>query len=414
MLLYPLCIVELSKTLSCLLPSPSVNLFSWRPVFLLVAIFALRMLGLFMLMPVLSLHCAQFPDASPVMVGWCVGLYGLVQTLMQLPMGALSDRMDRRWVISLGLILLVVGSLICAAAETMWWFLVGRALQGAGAIGAAVLALIADLVPDTHRTQTMACVGLGVGAAFALALLIGPWLASWFGVHGLFFCLAGLGAFALLALWWWVPAVHLVTHVSLNASVVAPGLALLYGSVLLLHMLLSAFFVILPLHLSQSLHLMVQDHGRLYFTSLLLSVIFVWPLIKSARRGYVSVHVLALAVAVLALGVLSFVWWRSSAGVVAGLALFFAGFNVLEAALPAWASRLAPHNKRGAFLGGFASCQFMGAFAGGVLGGFCYGHFGLTGGLVALFVVASLWWFTMVMGERYLQLEPPGCVVKGT
>lgn len=335
----------------------------------LIAMF--RMLGLFALLPVLSLYAAQLHGKTPLLVGLAVGAYGLSQALLQIPLGMLSDRIGRKPVIIGGLVVFALGSVVAALGDSIQVVIAGRFLQGAGAISATLAALITDGTRDEVRTRSMAVFGVGIGLSFILALVIGPAIAAYAGVPALFWlaallALAGIGLLRLLPDGIEQPAAGPDWNLR---SALSPELLRLNFYVFLLHAMLTASFVALPFLLGDSLHLPLTRHWQLYVGALLVSLAGTIPLImRDERQGKSSTIGLALILILLGLLLLAFVAF-SVLPVFVALALFFAGFTFLEAALPARLSILADGSERGAMLGVFSSAQFLGAFTGGLIGG---------------------------------------------
>lgn len=343
-----------------------------RATGVIASVAMLRLFALFALLPVMSLFAAGLQGATPVLIGIAVGGYGLTQALLQIPFGALSDRIGRVPVILIGLGLFAAGSIVAAMSDSIHGVIAGRLLQGAGAVSATLTAMLADRTRPEVRTRTMAILGVGIGASFLLALVIGPAIAAAAGVRSLFWIgagLAGVSALMLAAL----PAAPGADAGgqpggSLATALRWPLLRLdLY--IFLLHAMLTASFVALPLMLTNVLELPVAGLWKLYTAALILSLAGTVPLIladdRRGRRSMVTIAVLLLAAGQLVLAFGGF----AAAPVIAGLALFFAGFSFLEAGLPARLSILAPPEARGASLGVFSSAQFLGIFAGGVAGG---------------------------------------------
>jgi MFS family permease len=367
-----------------------------RAVATLALVYALRMLGMFMVLPVLALYARDFAvPVSDLQIGLAIGLYGLTQALLQIPLGWLSDHIGRRPVVLGGLAVFALGSLIAGQAETVDGLLLGRAVQGMGAVSAAVSAWIADVTRPTVRTTAMAILGVGMGGAFILALVLGPVAAAAVGVDGIFY---GTGIAAVLAMLLVALAVPVAppqpaSRGGLGRSLRDPELLRLNGGILILHAVMAALFVALPLALVDRLGWAAASHWKLYLPVLLLSVLPVFPLIRHAeRRGQIRpVFLLAVAALSVALGVLG-LSLDSLPWLVAGLLLFFVAFNFLEGALPSLISRRAPPQQKGATLGVYASSQFIGGFAGGLLGGLALQF----GGLPAVFAGAAtlplLWW----------------------
>jgi len=342
-----------------------------RGVAIIASIAMLRMLGLFALLPVLALYAARLPGSTPMLVGLAVGGYGLTQAGLQIPLGALSDRVGRVPVIVGGLIVFAIGGAIAAVSGTIWGVILGRLLQGAGAISATLAALIADATREEVRTRSMAFFGVGVGASFMVAFLIGPAIAHQFGVPALFWFSA------LLA----VIGIGLLTRLpgTIDRPIQPQGwnilpafradLLRLDAYVFLLHAILTASFVALPFLLTQKLQLTVSGYGEILIGALLVSLLGAIPLIISdEHKG--KARTIGIAVALLVAGELMLTFIGVAlVPVFLALAVFFAGFTFLEAGLPARLSVLADHDARGASLGVFSSSQFLGAFAGGLIGG---------------------------------------------
>ncbi len=330
----------------------------------------IRMFGLFALLPVLSLYAAGLEDATPLLIGLAVGAYGLTQAGLQIPLGALSDRVGRVPVILLGLAIFALGSVLAAVSDSIYGVIAGRLLQGAGAISATLTALISDATREEVRTRSMAIFGIGIGASFMLAMIAGPLIAAQFGVQSLFWVAAALAVVAGLLL-------KLVPDIPRNASsanwnlmpAFRPDLLRIDFYVFLLHTIMTATFVALPFLLSRRLDMALTEHWKFYVGSLLLSLLITVPLIvKDERRGRGRLIGIAVSLILGAQLLLTFLGF-SMLPVFVALVLYFGGFNFLEAGLPARLSVLASSDVRGASLGVFSSAQFLGVFVGGLLGG---------------------------------------------
>lgn len=346
----------------------------------LALIYILRMLGLFMVLPVLALYADDMTGVTPLKIGLAVGGYGLTQALLQMPFGIASDWLGRKPVIIAGLLIFAAGSLLAGLSDNINAVIAGRALQGAGAIAAAVSALLADLTRESQRTRAMLILGISIGSAFALSLILGPLLASWIGVAGIFLLTSVLALAAIPTLLWWVPAQPPQAQ---RPPAVAKGIRQVLGDPLLLrldagifilHALLTASFVALPLWLRDTAGLPQAQHWWLYLPVMLISLLLTFPVLRVAEeRGSMRQAFLG-CIAMLAVTLLVMALTHGQLMPLAiALCLFFAAFNLLEATLPSWVSRQADVASRGAALGVYSSAQFFGAFCGGALGGWLLG-----------------------------------------
>ncbi|HEX2543388.1 MAG TPA: MFS transporter [Ramlibacter sp.] len=363
----------------------------------LAFVFAARMLGLFLVLPVFALEAARYPGGGdPAMVGLAMGIYGLTQGLLQIPYGMASDRFGRKKVIVIGLLVFAAGSFVAAAAPTLGWLLVGRSLQGAGAVSAAVTALLADQTRDSVRTKAMAMVGASIGLMFALSLVAAPLLAAGIGLHGLFVITGVLALGCIAVVLWWTPPAP-AQRANLPRGRLAdvlrhPALLRLDVGVFVLHAVQLAMWVAIPALLVEA-GLDKEAHWKVYLPTVLASFVVMGAvLFPLERRGYLR------AVFLSAVGLVLLVQvglWATAAqpGLVALsilLFLFFCGFNVLEATQPSLASRVAPQQSRGAALGVYNTLQSLGFFAGGAVGGWLaknVGGSGLFGACAALMLV---------------------------
>ncbi|MCZ6809336.1 MAG: MFS transporter [Proteobacteria bacterium] len=356
---------QLSQFFSVMLPVE-------RRAVSVVALMAMcRMFGLFALLPVLAIYAADLQDATPALIGLAVGAYGLTQAVLQIPFGAISDRIGRIPVIVFGLALFAAGSILAAQSDSIYGVIAGRLLQGAGAISATLTALLADATREAVRTRTMAIFGIAIGSSFLLALIIGPVIAAASGVRSLFWLaavLAVVAALLLLLLPGGIDRPAQRPDRRLSAAI-RPDLLRLDFYIFVLHTLLTASFVALPFLLRDELHLALSDHWQMYVGALLTSLLGTVPLILAdERKGKSSTLTIAILLLVLGQLMLAIAGFNLIIVYVA-LAVFFAGFNFLEAGLPARLSIRASGDLRGASLGVFSSSQFLGAFAGGLIGG---------------------------------------------
>lgn len=341
--------------------------------FALAGVFFLRMLGLFMLVPVLALYANQLAGATPFMVGLTLGIYGLTQACLQIPFGTLSDRIGRKPVIAIGLVIFTLGSAVAAFAHHILPVLLGRAVQGAGAVSGATLALAADLTRESQRTKVMAIIGVSIGVAFSVAFVLGPMIDGAVGLNGLFVASGVAGALALPVLFYLVPTpvaqVRRATPISWSA-VAAPELRVLYFGVLALHLVLAASFVAIPVDLREGLSLPASRHHTVYLPVLLVSILLVAPLIRVSMRPGWLMRVSRLAIGLLCVAeLLLWLTWHHRIGTYIALTVFFTAFNFLESSLPSLISRVAPPAYKGTALGAYATFQFLGMFIGGTLGG---------------------------------------------
>ena len=357
------------------------------------------MLGLFLLLPVLALHARELPDYTPVLLGLAMGAYGLTQALLQIPFGRWSDRLGRKPVIAVGLALFAAGSLIGALAQSVVMLIVARSVQGAGAVSAAVSALLADLTRPEVRTRAMAVIGASIGLSFVLALVLAPVLDAVIGVPGIFVLMLVMALGGLLLLGVAVPAEPVRSGGADSRSLAGllellrrPTLVPLYAGVFALHFIMTATFLSVPQALVSDLGIAAAAHWKVYLGVFIASLAGTIPLILATERtGRPRVLFLAAICMVAAAQGLLGLDHRHLWMVLGGLTLFFAGFNYLEARLPAQLTLAAPGHERGAALGIFATAQFLGAFLGGALGGVLLGRFGLSGVFWGSAAIALAW-----------------------
>lgn len=377
-----------------------------RATVALAGIYALRMLGLFLILPVFALYAREhLAGATPILIGLAIGAYGLTQALLQIPFGMLSDRFGRKPVIIGGLLIFALGSVVAALSDSIAGVIIGRALQGSGAIAAAVMALAADLTRDEQRTKVMAAIGTTIGLSFAFALVMGPILDNWIGVPGIFWLTAVLALGGIALLKFGVPQpvqsrFHRETEAAPGQLKVVLGHAALLrlnGGVLILHMLLTASFVALPFALNDVAGLAPRHHWYVYLPVVLLAMAVMVPfvLIAEKKRRMKEVFVAAIALLVMAQAGLGF-FHQSALAIGLLLFVFFTGFNVLEATLPSWISKIAPAANRGAAMGAFSTAQFIGAFLGGVTGGYLYQSYGLSSVFLFCALMAGVWLLFML------------------
>ena len=379
----------------------------------LASIFALRMLGLFLILPVFAVHARTIPGGdSPALVGLALGIYGLTQGLLQIPFGAASDRWGRKPVIVAGLVLFALGSFIAAAADDMFWTIIGRAVQGAGAISAAVTAFIADATREEHRTKAMAMVGASIGLTFALSLVGAPPLYAAIGMGGLF-ALTGLLALAAIAVIAWVvpgapPRIEHDDPATAASVVFNPQLLRLNFGIFALHTVQMAMFVVVPVMLVERAQLPLPNHWWVYLPVVLVSFgLMMPPIMVAERRSRMRVLFLS-AVGLLLVVQLGLMLHAPGLMWIAGwLLLFFVGFNILEASLPSLVSRVAPSSAKGLALGIYNTTQAIGLFAGGALGGLVAARWGAQGVFACAAVIMGVWW-VIALGMREVPKRSSG------
>ena len=369
-----------------------------KVAFSLASVFGLRMMGLFMIMPVFALYGQHLTGFSPLWVGIAIGAYGLTQALLQIPMGILSDKFGRKPIILVGLLMFAIGSLIAASADSIYMVVFGRAVQGMGAIAAAVLALASDLTRDEQRTKVMAVIGMCIGFSFALALLVGPIVAAHLGLHGLFLMTAAFAVLGMLIVQFFVP--NPVTHAPkgdtsatparLKAMLKNPQLIRLDAGIFILHLTLTAVFVALPFVLVQA-GFPKEEHWKLYFPTFIGAFFLMVPLIiigvkKKNTKATFQISLLIMLAALTILAVSGQFW-----AIAIAILLFFTAFNYLEASLPSLIAKFCPVGDKGSAMGVYSTSQFLGAFCGGMMGGSMYQFVGSTGVFIFALVLVVIW-----------------------
>lgn len=373
-------------------------------------LYVVRMLGLFMVLPVLPLVGPDLAGSTPLMIGLALGIYGFSQACLQIPLGLLSDRIGRRLVIGGGLAIFLLGSVIAAMSDSITGIVIGRFLQGCGAIASTLLALVADVTRVEHRSKAMAIVGISIAASFGLAIILGPMIASAFGLPAVFWFCAASAVVGLVVLMTLVPtpSVHSRSpEVRLEPGAIAqllgnPGLARTTLSIFMLHYLLISSFTVLPILMRATGEIDDSAHYIYYFWLLLASFVVMLPFVYIAdRKGHAKPMIITMIGALMAASV-SFAIVQGYWSVLASIVVFFMAFNLLEAVLPATASRLAPAALRGTAMGIFSTAQFAGGFIGGVIGGLLLGGWDLASLMYANAAVC-LGWFVVMIG-----MPPPG------
>ena len=366
----------------------------------LASVYGLRMLGLFIILPIFALYAEHLPGGeSHLLIGVALGAYGLTQAILQIPAGWLSDHYGRKPIIYIGLILFAIGSLIAASADNIYWIIAGRIIQGAGAINAAVMALTADLTREDHRTKAMAMIGMTIGFSFAISMVLSPLLYARIGMHGIFIMTALLAVFAMLVMAFVIPNPAITRfHTDTEANGKRLGevlrnkdlLRLDFG-IFSLHAILMSVFMQVPFLLRND-GLNAIYHWKVYLPVMLLAfVMMVPPMIFADKKSRIK-EVFMGAIALATLAQLSLLMFHDTVLSVAfALLLFFVAFNLLEATLPSLISKTAPLAAKGTAMGVYSSVQFLGAFVGAAAGGFLMEHFGGNAALIFAIVLLVLW-----------------------
>ena len=370
-----------------------------RAAITLSSVFALRMLGLFMLLPVFSIVGQSLKGYTPALIGLAIGAYGLTQAIFQIPFGWLSDRFGRKPIIFFGLVIFVIGSLVAAFSDHIYGVIAGRFLQGCGAIASAIMALAADLSRDHQRTKLMASIGMSIGAAFALAMILGPGLTSWVGLKGIFLLIAGLAVVAILVIYFLTPEPEeqfaqkdAIASANQFSMIFKDGqLMRLNFGIFTLHFLLTSFFVAFPTRLI-GLDIDLAEHSWIYLATMIAAVILMLPMIIFAEKKRQHSRIMLAGVMLIALVQFSFGMFQFPLTiVVVAMIIYFTGFNLMEALLPSMISRIAPLSGKGTALGVYSTSQFAGAFLGGPVAGLLIQYQGMDGVYLVGAFMAILW-----------------------
>lgn len=375
-------------------------------------IFALRMIGLFMIVPVFSVYGDNYAHATPFLIGLAVGIYGLGQAIFQIPMSLAADKFPRKPIIMLGLVLFAIGGIIAANATDIYGVIIGRALAGSGAVSAVLMALLADVTREEMRTKAMATMGLTIATSIMLAFAFGPLLVGSLGISGLFWLTAGFAVLAM-ALLLVVPTPLRVLKHNLDNKSIGEQLATvlkigdlnrLHIGIFALHLTMTAIFVILPHQLTEVMGLSVRQQGLVYLPLLFIGFAVALPfiIIAEKKRKMRQVFLGAIALMTLSLVILA-LGSQVGIGIILGLLLYFMGFNLLEATIPSWISKRAPVANKATAMGISSSSQFFGAFVGGAMGGLLLSQSSLVAwGILAAIMAVSLLLILPIADPPYL------------
>jgi len=383
-----------------------MNTLPYRSIFILSAIFTLRMLGLFMVLPILALYAQNLPRSTPLLLGLALGCYGLSQALLQIPFGLLSDFWGRKPLIVFGLVLFILGSLIAAHGHSFFTLIMGRTLQGSAAIGSVLMALATDLTPPEHHSKAMAIIGIGIGASFFIAMLLGPLIYSYWSIDGIFYLTAILAFLCLIFL---VPKLPAKTssmgskHYSsisqkLKDIITLPDLLRCNFGIFALHAILTACFVTIPINLQQ-LGIDPNQQWKIYLPIILAIFVIVFPVLALAEKKKITKPLfIGTIISLMIAFVFLLPTHQNLTQFIFSLWILLTTFSILEANLPALVARFAPTTSKGTAMGVYSTSQFFGIFIGGITGGWLYGQFhaiGISGFCIILCLIWLLITFNM-------------------
>lgn len=373
-----------------------------------------------MVLPVLMLEGAKLDGATPVLLGLAMGAYGLTQAMLQIPAGALSDRFGRKPVILIGLVVFALGSLVAALATSIEWLIVGRALQGGGAIASAIMALVTDLTNEDKRMRAMAFIGASIGMSFSVALVLGPWLATLGGLPLIFGLTGALAVAGMLVTLLLVPSPPKVRHRDASAVTSEVFKQLqnrsmwpLTSGVFLLHALMVALFVAVPMELKDS-GLPAAQHSLLYLPVLIVAFVLMVPFVIVAEKRQKMKAIVLFACVLIGIALALMTQFQSLWAWAVLLLIYFLGFNLMEATLPSWLSKIAPAGSKGSAMGIYSSMQFFGAFVGGVLGGWVQANYGANALFLVMAVAVALWALVMASIEAPRHLKSVRLAIHNT
>ncbi len=363
-------------------------------------IMSVRMLGLFMLFPVMSVYAGDYDRSTPFLIGMAIGIYGLTQALLQIPFGYLSDRFGRKPILIIGLLIFLIGSVVAANASNIIFVVIGKGLQGGGAISAVLMAFLADSISEDNRAKANAFVGFQIGVAFMLSLIIGPIITSRIGLSGLFWVIGLLSIIAMLivlSLEYSKPINYYRLSFGAFRETLSRELIALDFSVFSLHLILASGFIVMPLLIMENQIVSMIDNWQLYLPAVLLSFIGMIPLIIISEKFKKTKYILLLSIFLLIISQIIFYISNLNFSVfLITLTIFFVAFNTIEAILPSLLSKTASASKRGLAMGIFSTSQFLGTFIGGAIGGLIYDIYDLNSVFLFTIFVAIIWWFMVL------------------
>ncbi|WP_020395053.1 MFS transporter [Thiolinea disciformis] len=387
-----------------------MNALEWRVAASLSAVYAVRMLGLFMILPVFALYAHSLPHSTDFLAGLAIGIYGLTQAIFQIPLGIASDRIGRKPVIIGGLLIFALGSLVAAFAQSIEMIIVGRTLQGMGAIAAATMALAADLTREENRSRVMAFIGMTIGLSFMVAIVVGPILYAKAGMSGIFWFAFSLAICGILLVIFAVPTpLHIRAHRDagilsdyLGKALKNTALLRMNAGVFALHFIMTANFLVIPTLFREKLNLPTLEHWKIYLPVFLIAFLGAIPLIIVAEKKQKIKPLLLAAISLLMMAELLLAFgYQAAYSLLLAFSLFFLGFNFLEAIQPSLVAKYSAVETKGTAMGIYNSTQFLGIFAGGALGGWVNTHWQALGVFLLSALVAGLWLLVS------LRLPPP-------
>lgn len=371
----------------------------YRSIFILTAIFGLRMLGLFMVLPILSLYAQNLTETTPLLIGTALGCYGLSQAMLQIPFGLLSDFCGRKPIIVAGLLLFILGSIIAANSQSIITLILGRTLQGSGAIGSVLIAFATDITSAKNHSKAMAIIGIGIGASFFIAMLTGPIIYGIWSLQGIFYLTAILAFLCLIFFVPRLPNIPIETKQknikhNLKQALTLSNLLRCNFGIFALHAVLTACFISIPIKLQQ-FGFSATQQWKLYLPIMILTALMVFPLLALAEKKQITkimfnLTIVSLMIASIALMVIKL----SLIGLAIWLWVFLTSFSILEANLPAFVARFAPSSGKGTAMGVYSTSQFFGIFVGGISGGWLYGHYQSAGVGIFCLTLSIIWLLT--------------------